>query len=70
MLRVTDDSIATTDLCRWRLECKHGTHNWRYLTESDAEKSPQSFAEKYFLDLPTVGSLPSVLAAITLDLIF
>ena len=54
MLRVTDDSIATTDLRRWRLECTHGAHNWRYLTESDVGELPQSFAEKYFLGLPTV----------------
>lgn len=44
----------TTDSTRWRLRDDDSRHTWHYLDESEAKKWPQSYAEKYFLNLPTV----------------
>lgn len=47
-----DDMLRTTDPARWRLRTEEGVHYWYYLSESDsARERPQTFAEKYFLNL-------------------
>lgn len=44
-----------TDHSRWRLKDDDSRHTWHYLTEDKAVKDwPQSYAEKYFLNLPLV----------------
>lgn len=53
--------LPATDLRRWRLKSSQseGVHNWLYLGEEEEARSlPQTFAEKYFLGLPTVSDLP------------
>ncbi|KAI0997606.1 Lanosterol synthase [Podosphaera aphanis] len=43
-----------TDYSRWRLLAEKGRHTWHYLeTDAEIQKWPQSFADKYFLGLPT-----------------
>jgi lanosterol synthase len=45
-----------TDYSRWRLLDERGRQTWHYLrTDEEAEKWPQSVADKYYLGLPTVG---------------
>ncbi|KAI0239333.1 Lanosterol synthase (Oxidosqualene--lanosterol cyclase) [Massospora cicadina] len=42
----------TTQLDRWRLKVKDGSQTWVYLeTQAEAERWPQSEAEKYFIGL-------------------
>lgn len=48
-------AVMRTDLTRWRLASTEGNHRWLYLCKAEAEKQPQSFAERYFLGLPTVS---------------
>lgn len=44
-----------TDKTRWRLLDEGGRQTWHYLEDDkEAEAWPQSFADKYFLSLPTV----------------
>ena len=44
-----------TDYTRWRMLDESGRQTWHYLVDDeDAEEWPQSIADKYFLDLPTV----------------
>jgi hypothetical protein len=50
-----DAGLASTDLRRWRLNSTEGVHHWRYLSEDKARQVPQSFAERYFLGLPTAS---------------
>lgn len=52
--------LPATDLWRWRLKGSEpeGVHHWLYLSEEKARSVPQTFAEKYFLGLPTASSLP------------
>lgn len=53
--------LPATDLRRWRLNGSEseGVHHWLYLSEEEAKSVPQTFAEKYFLGLPTASNLPS-----------
>jgi len=51
--------VPSTDLSRWRLESREGEHWWHYLSEEESKKTPQTFAEKRFLGLPTVRSTKS-----------
>ncbi|KAL7915333.1 oxidosqualene:lanosterol cyclase [Trichoderma velutinum] len=45
---------AKTDLTRWRLKDDESRHTWHYLTDDKAAAEwPQSYAEKWFLNLPT-----------------
>jgi hypothetical protein len=44
-----------TDYTRWRLLDERGRQTWHYLEDDeDAKEWPQSTADKYFLNLPTV----------------
>lgn len=44
-----------TDLTRWRVKDDDSRHTWHYLADAKAaEEWPQSYAEKWFLNLPTV----------------
>ncbi|KAF5022632.1 hypothetical protein F66182_5308 [Fusarium sp. NRRL 66182] len=44
---------GTTDHTRWRLKDDDSRHSWYYLPDDKASKeSPQSYAERYYLDLP------------------
>ena len=44
-----------TELKRWRLLDDHGRQTWHYLTSDEEEKAwPQTTADKYFLEIPTV----------------
>lgn len=46
-----------TDLRRWRLRDDRGRQTWHYLeTDEEVDLWPQSTADKYFLDLPLVGT--------------
>lgn len=45
----------TTDQSLWRLKDDKGRQTWHYLTEEEAKEWPQSFADKYFLNLPLVS---------------
>jgi lanosterol synthase len=48
-----------TDRSRWRLLDEDGRQTWHYLEDDKkAEAWPQSFADKYFLSLPTVSVRP------------
>ena len=47
--------IGSTDLSRWRLKSTKDSYRWLYLSISDAERQPQSFAERYFLGIPAVS---------------
>lgn len=40
-----------TDLRRWRLLTDCGDHHWRYLSEVESKRSPQSDAERHLLGL-------------------
>ena len=47
---------AKTDHTRWRLKDDDSRHTWHYLTDNKSVKDwPQSYAEKYFLNMPLVG---------------
>jgi lanosterol synthase len=47
-----------TDYTRWRLQDNDSRHTWHYLSDDDAAKNwPQSTAEKYYLNLPTVSKV-------------
>jgi lanosterol synthase len=46
---------AKTDITRWRLKDDDSRHTWHYLEdEKAASEWPQSYAEKYYLNLPLV----------------
>jgi len=48
---------ATTDRTRWRMLDDEGRHTWHYLEDDKkAQKWPQSYADKYYLGLPLVGT--------------
>lgn len=48
-----------TDYTRWRIQDKDSCHTWHYLDDDKAAKEwPQTYAEKYFLSLPTVSGIP------------
>ncbi|KAI4123899.1 MAG: hypothetical protein LQ347_005959, partial [Umbilicaria vellea] len=57
---VTVDEVdRPTDHRRWRLLDDRGRQTWHYLeTEEEVEKWPQSTADRYFLGLPLVGTIP------------
>lgn len=46
---------SKTDQTLWRLKDDHGRQTWHYLTPEEAKEWPQSFADKYFLNLPLVS---------------
>lgn len=44
-----------TDYTRWRIKDDDSRHTWHYLANDEAAKAwPQSYADKYFLNLPLV----------------
>lgn len=44
-----------TDHLRWRMKDDDSRHTWHYLSDDkEAEEWPQSYAEKYYLNLPLV----------------
>lgn len=44
------------DKTRWRLKSDEGRHTWHYLEDDTAVKKwPQSYADKWYLDLPLVS---------------
>lgn len=45
----------TTDQRLWRLKDDKSRQTWHYLTPKEAKEWPQSFADKYFLNLPLVS---------------
>ena len=46
---------ATTDKTRWRMKDTKGCHTWHYLEDDEAAKAwPQSYADKWYLQLPMV----------------
>lgn len=48
-------AIGLTDYTRWRLKDDDSRHTWHYLAdEKEARDRPQTYAEKYFLNLPLV----------------
>lgn len=49
--------LEQTDKAKWRLNDNDGRHTWVYLEDdaAAAEKWPQTYADKYFLGLPTVS---------------
>ncbi|KAH8671423.1 terpenoid cyclases/protein prenyltransferase alpha-alpha toroid [Xylariales sp. PMI_506] len=52
-------SESRTDLSRWRLHSDEGRQTWHYLEDEEAAKRlPQSYAEKWYLGMPT--GLPNV----------
>jgi hypothetical protein len=57
-----------TDYTRWRMLDEKGRQTWHYLEDDeDAEEWPQSIADKYFLNLPTVSlTHEGVVATLTL----
>lgn len=63
--RASDDSADSfpkrpkvggkTDLTRWRMKDDESRHTWHYLEDDKAaEEWPQSYAEKWYLNLPMV----------------
>jgi hypothetical protein len=63
--RASDDSTDSfpkrpkvggkTDLTRWRMKDDESRHTWHYLEDDKAaEEWPQSYAEKWYLNLPLV----------------
>lgn len=50
---------SKTDLARWRMKDDDSRHTWHYLEDDEAVKAwPQSYAEKYYLNLPLVRPFP------------
>lgn len=50
------------DKTRWRMKADGGRHTWHYLEDDQAAKDwPQSYAEKWYLDLPLVSSIDCLL---------
>lgn len=46
-----------TDLHKWRLKDDDSRHTWHYLEDDKAAKDwPQSYADKYYLNLPLVSA--------------
>lgn len=46
------------DKTRWRMKADGGRHTWHYLDDDQAAKDwPQSYAEKWYLNLPLVSLL-------------
>lgn len=46
------------DKTRWRMKADGGRHTWHYLDDDQAAKDwPQSYAEKWYLDLPLVSPI-------------
>ena len=53
-----DTGDARTDPLRWRLLDERGRQTWHYLqSDQELKEWPQSIADRYFLNLPTVQSL-------------
>lgn len=53
------------DKTRWRLKADGGRHTWHYLDNDVAIKEwPQSYADKWYLDLPLV-SVDGVLSTVS-----
>lgn len=49
---------ARTDHTRWRVKDDDSRHTWHYLADDkEAKEWPQSYAEKYYLNLPLVNPL-------------
>lgn len=49
---------SKTDPARWRLKDDDSRHTWHYLPDAKAAKEwPQSYAEKWYLNLPLVRLL-------------
>ena len=49
-----------TDTARWRMRDERGQQIWQYISSEEAERWPQSTAEKYHLGLPTgLPTLPT-----------
>ena len=45
----------STDPTRWRMKDDESRHTWHYLPSEEAAKAwPQSYAEKWYLNLPLV----------------
>ena len=59
---VTVDEVdRSTDLRRWRLLDDRGRQTWHYLeTDEEVDRWPQSTADKYFVGLPLVETIPSI----------
>lgn len=54
--RVANLWRGTTDHTRWRLKDDDSRHTWHYLLDEKACKDwPQSYPEKFHLDLPLVS---------------
>ncbi|KAH7318251.1 squalene/oxidosqualene cyclase [Stachybotrys elegans] len=50
---LTPQLYESTDRTRWRMKDDDGAHTWHYLEDDEAAKEwPQSYADKYFLNLP------------------
>lgn len=60
-IKPNSHDVPATDLRRWRLRSgeSEGVHHWLYLSEEESRSLPQTFAEKFFLGLPTASHLPS-----------
>jgi hypothetical protein len=43
--------VGKTDYTKWRLLDEAGRQTWHYLTDEQAKEWPQSFADKYFLNM-------------------
>ncbi len=55
---------AKTDRSRWRMLDDEGRHTWHYLEDDEKAKEwPQSYADKWYLGLPLVGSPPFAAAS-------
>lgn len=54
---------AKTDRTRWRMKDDDSRHTWHYLADDEAVKDwPQSYAEKYYMNLPLVRDVARYLA--------
>ncbi|KAM0559910.1 hypothetical protein ACHAPJ_003860 [Fusarium lateritium] len=61
----TKSGRGTTDYTRWRLRDDDSRHTWHYLQDDESSQEwPQSYADKYYLDLPLdLPSLPPAASA-------
>lgn len=51
--------VEPVDRTRWRMKADGGRHTWHYLDDAAAaEQWPQSYADKWYLDLPMVRGMP------------
>lgn len=59
-----------TDRSRWRLKDDESRHTWHYLKDDEAAKEwPQSYADKYYMNLPLVRNWHTPLCAPTNNLL-